>query len=409
LRAETFACPECGNEVVPSAAPGLRVACPSCATLVEIPYLPRNLGRGRRRGVARRPAWVAVTASGIALAVLLATLLAIALVRGRVVGQRRGELNGLIAEARAAEARGDLPAAVAGADAAVAFARAGRVPLPGDFSPWRDALAAREAESRLEVARARIAADPAGARGVLLTLRALARDDPAVAPLAGRVAAALDDAREAEARAALAAGETELAAGRPAAALERVARARTLAGELDSTRAAALVADADELAASVVRARGVRIEPPSGDFPLGDPDAYREALLVPAAAALNRAGYLVLEGALAAGPLAPQAAYTLGLAVTETPVRYLATPHRACHLAARLTLRRGAAGATTWSLLVEGQTRIPLPGLSAAESGRYAAAKAALPEAESRCFRDALADAAAALPPRLRSLPAPAP
>jgi hypothetical protein len=401
LRAETFACPECGSEVVPTAAPGLRVACPSCATLVEIPYLPRNVGR-RRRG-SRRPAWVSVTAAGIAMAVLLATLLAIAMVRGRVVGQRRGELDALIAEARAAASRGDLGTAVAGADAASAFARNARVPPPEDFARWRDALAAREAEARLDGARGLLGTDPARARGLLLTLRAVAKAEPAVAPLAGRVAAALDDAREAEARATLSAGAADLAAGRPAPAMGRVARARALAAELDSARAAVLLAGADDLAARVVRARGVRVEPPAGPFPLGDPDAYREALLDLAAAALDRNGYLVLED----GPLAAQAAYALGLAVSETPVRYLSTPHRACHVTARLSLAR--AGATAWTAVVEGQTRIPLPGLSAAESGRYAAAKAPLPEAESRFFRDALAAAAAALPSRLRTLPAPAP
>lgn len=403
MRAETFACPECGSEVVPTAAPGLRVQCPSCATLVEIPFLPRNLGR--RRSGHRRPVWVAVTAAGVALAVLLTTVLTIAIVRGRVVGQRRSELARLIDEARTAEAQGDLSTAIAAADAARSYARNGQVVLPDDFPSWRADLAGREAESRLALARTLIARDPGRARGLLLTLREVAKADPAVAPLAGRIAAALDDAREAEAHALIVAGGVELQGGRPAAAMERVAQSRELAAHLDSTRAAGIHRDADGLALRVVQTCGVRVEPPSGTFVTGDPDAYREALLLPAIQGLNRHGYLVLEGPLATGPMASQAVYTLALTVTETPVRYLATPHRACQLSARLTLTH--AGAAWWSTGVTGQTRMPLPGLSAAESGRYRAATAPLREAENRFFRDALNAAAAMLPSRLRTLRAP--
>jgi hypothetical protein len=86
---------------------------------------------------------------------------------------------------------------------------------------------------------------------------------------------------------------------------------------------------------------------------------------------------------------------------------YLKTPHRACELTAKLALTH--RGSPWWSATVLGQTRMPLPGLTAAESGRYRAATAPLREAEDRFFRDALQTATAALPARLRNLPAPAP
>lgn len=398
LRIETFTCPECGEEVLPTAAPGLRVPCPSCATQVEIPFLPRTLGK--RRPGHRRPVWVGVTASGVTLIVLLATILAIAIVRGRVVGHRQNELARLIGEARASEAKGDLGTAIVEADAARAFSRNRGVTLPEGFSSWRDDLAGREAESRLRLARGLISSEPGRARGLLLTLREVSKSDPAVSAMAGRIAGALDDAREAEARALLASGGEELNAGHPAQAMERVAQARKLAAELGSTRAAAVQSDAESLALRVSQTRGVRVEPPSGDFTLGNPDAYREALLVPASRELNRHGYLVLEG-----PMAAQAAYTLAMTVTETPMRYLKTPHRACRLVAQLSLSRGSE--PRWSTSVDGQTRMPLPGLTAAESGRMSAASAPLREAEDRFFRDALTHAAAALPSRLRTLPAP--
>ncbi len=398
MRAETFTCPECGEEVVPTAAPGLRVHCPPGATLVEIPFLPRTLGK--RRSGHRRPLWVAVAASGIALVVLCVAMVAIALVRGRVVGQRHEELCRLIAEARDSESRGDLSSAIVEADAARAFSRHGRIELPADFASWRDGLAAREAESRLAQARGWIASEPARARGLLLTLREVAKADPAVLALSGRIAGALDDAREAEARALLAAGGEALDAGHPAEAMERVGQARKLAGELGSARAVGVLRDAEGLALLVSRTRGVRVEPPSGTFVVGNPDAYREAMLAPASRELNRHGYLVLEG-----PMASHAAYTLSLAVTETPLRYLTTPHRACQVMARLTLSRD--GVSRWSTSVQAQTRMPLPGLTAAESGRFGAASAPLREAEDRFFHDAMDSAAAVLPSRLRALPAP--
>lgn len=398
MRTETFTCPECGEEVVPTEAPGLRVTCPSCSTLVEIPFLPRTLGK--RRSGHRRPLWVAVTASGVAVVVLLVSILAIAIVRGRVLGHRQDELARLIGDARAAEARGDLGTAVAGADAARAFARNRGVTLPADFPPWRDALAGREASARLAIARGLIGTEPRRARGLLLTLREVAKADPAVSPLSGPISGALDDAREAGAGALVATGDAELLAGKPATAMQRVAEARRLAAELGSSRAAGVHAEADGLALRVARSRGVRIEPPSGTFVLGHRDAYRETLLSPTERALNRHGYFVLEG-----PMASEAAFTLSLEISETPVQYLTTPHRACRLVARFTLSQ--AGTPRWTSSIEGQTRMPLPGLTAAESGRIGAATAPLPEAEARFFRDALESASAALPSRLRTLPAP--
>ncbi|WP_435019861.1 hypothetical protein TA3x_001518 [Tundrisphaera sp. TA3] len=288
----TFACPECGRELeVEGMAPGGLVRCEDCATWVEIPFLPRAAPSKRWRSPRRRAPWerTALRAGLVLMGLALVAATASRMVGDRLRAGRERVLAELIASADAAESENRPDRALIEIEAAVARARAIRSDRLDALLERRDAASLREARSRLA---ALASLDPARAVGEALTLRDRAATDPALAPLAGAIAEALDDQRMRQAGADRDAARAALDAGRASDAFLAAARLHDHAGPLPPGEARKARDEAEALMDSAVSRFGVALPPASGRFLFGSIEAYNARLDGPWSEALRAKGYL---------------------------------------------------------------------------------------------------------------------
>jgi hypothetical protein len=398
----TFACPECGRRVGPAGVPGRQVRCPGCATLLEVPYIPRAaVPRRRSRRAARRRAAIL---AGVTVAIgTLVLVVGFEFLRATWRRQAEGVVAARIMEAQRAEQSGRLDEAAAAIAEAIELSHRHRIPPPLDLAARRSDLARRAAARRLESLGG---LEPRQAVAAALSLNDQARDDPALDELRGNIAAALTAARARAANADLTAAERALEKGQPTEALARAAAARGIAGMLAMDEARRVREAADTLAEAVAGRYGLLAEV-SGRFFLGSPAEYQDLLLRPALETLGRRGYVPAPSeppawrALWAG----RAPTRLHLDVDEEPVPYLQSANRATKLAVRVNLSRN--GMPLHSATINATTRMPPPDMAVHEAGVIATAPRRSPEVEHRLRRDALDQIRDRLGAQLNSAPPP--
>lgn len=402
-----FACPECGAEIaVTGLTPGREVICPSCSTLVEVPYLPRVVARpkrwdfrprarragGSRRGrtslAQRRRARWALALAAVA-GVALATWGAVGLIGSQAQSDRERVLRELIAASTAAEAAHDPGAAFREITAAVTQARK----IDPDGSPrLDDLLRRRDRAARAEV-RARLAAlDRLGVDqrvGEAQILADRARHDPALEPLAASIAAGVEVSTRQQVAADCARGRVALRAGQGPAAFAAAERALGRAGRLaDRADSDRWQAEARVLLIATVERCGVAttaIAPaPGGDPQAGASDGFAAASW---AAALAARGYLPLPAGSPWGEIwAAHAPFLATSRVVESrDDLYLQSQNRVTRIDGQFAVTR--RGQPVWSTRVYAQTRTPMLDLPAYLAGKLATADRRDPEAERR-FRD---------------------
>lgn len=399
----TFACPECGQRVDPTGIPGRQLRCPGCATLLEVPYLPRTTAPKRRsRRAARRRAarLLAIAAAGLIVLIAGGLLLAQRTRRRQVDDAITAGLQAV--ESAAAEGR--HAEAARQAAAVLELAQRRHIPPPAGLAQRRADSARRAARQVMESLPAR---PPAEAVAAATTLRDEARADDALSDLLGPIGQALAAARERAAESDLSAGRRELEAGRPAAALKHAGAARSAAVLLADSAAATIARQADDLAEALAARYGVVADPVAGRWFLGSTDEFRTLLIQPTLEALRGRGYLTAPDQ----PPDWQAIWSkaapnrLHIEVDEEAIPYLQSASRATKLTVRLSLTRDHT--LIQNATINAQTRIPPPGMGVYEAGVIATAPRRSPSVEQRLRRDAIDQIRERLGVQFASLPPP--
>lgn len=393
-----FACPECGSRVGPTVGPGRQVRCPGCATLVEIPFLPRAAPARRWRGRSARQR-ARLAAGGILGGLALALALGIVLVRAQWRRHVLGAIEARVRAAGDAEAAGETAEALARLGEALAYARhAGAEPPPG-LAERRDELARRDASTRLA---ALPSLPPERAIEEAEALRGRAAEDAALAALAPAIDEQLAAARVRRAEGELAGATQALEAGQGAEAIRHAARAMEGLDRLPPEAGRRTREAADAIAGRVAERFGLVAELPRGRFFLGSPGTYRTALLAPVLEVLAGRGYVP---APADGPwhdLWDQSAPNrLVLEINEQPIPYLQSANRGTSISTHLELTRRRA--TLLDTQANAQTRMPPPGMPAYEARLIATAPRRSTDVERRLQRDALDQVLARLATPLHS------
>ena len=410
----SFACPECDEGIeLTGLTPGREVICPSCATLVEVPYLPRVQARpkrwtliaperGRRGGrmsTRDRRRLRRGLALGTVVVVGLATWWAVGSIGSRARSDRERVLNELIAASDAARAAGDPGAAFREIEAAVIQAR--KVD-PADSTRLADLVARRDDAARAEV-KARLAGlgqlDPDRAVGEAQILADRTRRDRALAELADAVAAGVEAAIVRQTDAGRAHAHAALKAGRGAEAFQAARRAHDQAARLtDPATADPIRADARALIVAAIERSGVATAAPGDTFAA---TAWAEALAA--------RGYLLMP---ADGPwaelLPAHAGYQATCKVVETSDElYLQSQNRSTRIDGQFVLTR--RGQPVWQTRVFAQTRSPIPDLPVGLASRLATAPRRDPEIERRLRDDARTAFRIQADRNFRGIPGPTP
>ena len=408
--ASGFACPQCDQSIaLRGLTPGREVVCPACATLVEVPYLPRAVGKPKRsdnpvgpplrRGgrsrswrsgmslAARRRLWWGLALGAVGL-VALATWGAVGAIGARGRSNRERVLNELIAACDEATAAKNPGAAFREIEAAVVEARK----LDPDGSPRLDALLDRRDKAARAEVTARLAAlgklGPDTRAGEAQILSDRARHDPALASLVAPIDVAAEAALINQAEADRDRARQSLAAGKGLEAFQRAGRAHDradrLAGQADVTRiqneARAIIVEAVERFGATVA------DPPGGTT--GADSAARFARAVWTEAVAGR-GYLLPP---AHSPWAKvwieHAPYEVSAQVTESyEGLYLQSQNRPTQIDGQFAVKYH--GQPRWQTRIYAQTRAPIPDLTAFVAGRLATADHRDPEIERRLNDDA--------------------
>lgn len=406
----TFACPECGSEVHPKGfSPGRQVRCRDCATLVEVPFLPRALPkrRGRRRRWARERVLVVACAVGFLL-VAVAVGGAARWVGNRGAARARAEVVAHVTAMQEAEASGDLERAFDEAEAALRLAAPDGVPGPDDsLRTRRDALARRLARQQLDSLSGQTT-DCAIA--LVLALHDRVQADPALADLGTEIADRLADLGVERAEAALADAESAIEALCPSDAFLalRTAHETTTLFALRGEDDARLMGEIDAVAARLAAGFGVVVEPVRGSFFLGSASEYETGLRQVALQRVEARRFLPQPAEAPWAAIWEQHAVDrLCIEVTEKAISYTTSSSLvASQIELALTWTR--AGGHLWQGRATSRTRIPPPTLPAYLATRFATATRRDPSAERRLHEDALDTAMARLAPQFQSLPSPA-
>jgi hypothetical protein len=402
----SFACPECGAEVVPAGlTPGRQVRCAACSTLVEVPFIPRA-STARRRKSTWKPVIAGVSAASILLVIVVATKLAISAWRSKGRAERDREVALLVASSRDAERRGQIGRAYVELEAALrraADSRDNPYPEFEQLRKRRDVLSRRDVEERLN---ALTSLPPATAVGEALTLAERAGQDPALADLTESIQAALNSARQQRAQTELQNLQRASDAGDAAKALAVCEQIFGLTTNLPSETSAPILDKAKATATQIAENSGIIAAPVTGTFLHGTADSFRRSLAAPLAEGLHARGYVL---APAFAPLnkiwLEHARFRLSIAISEArEAEYLQSGAPTSRIDA--TIRLDRVGNPVWQTTVAGRTRTPVPGLSALEA-RQVATQPQNPKAERRLYDDARAVFHYTFVIKLRMMPSP--
>ncbi len=419
-----FACPECGESISPRGlTPGREVICPACSTLVEVPYLPRatarprqldvltgqssrtrgRSGQGRISRIARRRLRWGLAFGAVGL-VALATWWGVGSIGSKVQSDRERVLNELIAASDAAQAAGNPGGAFREIEAALIEAR--KLDLAGSarlirLIERRDNAARAEVQARL-AALGKLNPEPRAGEAQILADRA--QRDPALAPLADSIAAALEAAMTNRAETDQTNARTSLAAGQGLEAFRLASRAYDRAAELTSRVAAKRIQDgAQTVIVAVIERYGTTL--------LGQPSEQNgpdNHFSLPIwTEALTRRGYLILPtGSPWTELFKTHAPYQASTRVVETHEGlYLQSRCRPTQIDGQFTLSH--QGQLRWETRIYAQTRSPLPDLPAYIAGRLATADHRDPEIERRLLDDARTAFRVQVDQKFRGIPVP--
>ncbi len=406
---ETFACPECGDEVtLQGATPGREVQCTRCATWVEVPYFPRAGVWTRARFRESRYKWLVPLAwSGVGLLALLITILAVSkYVSSQNRAARESALNEFVRAADTAEKSGQNGTALVEIESALAYLKKCDAPdrdQVAELKARRDRLSLREAEARLEAA-AKL--EPAAAVGDLLLLQQRARTDRALVGIAPAISDALDSARRKQVNGEIAGARKAAEEKRPLDAIALFESALTIADKLDPQTFRATMAEAESILGPILGLRGVIITQQSGQFTFGSSESYSNQALPYLIDGLRQQGYMPRPSK---GPAAVLWDRFAGQRLEYQPseafgVLYLQSQNRISNVNVRINFKRG--GATVWHTNLSLRTQVPLPDRSAFVGSRLAVADRRSSEAEKILYDDAFASFLAQITPALKGVPA---
>lgn len=363
--AVSFACPVCRTRIAPPEhGPILKVRCPECATLVELPYLRRR-DTERRRKSGGGWAWVAIV---LALAVLTSVGTYIT-VRARIRAERQQVFEDLIQAAGEDEHADRLSVAINRLRTAIQMGTGERFATPARLTELEERL--KRLEHKHEAARVRDI--ETRARADMTVAAALdARNDPDLLKI-----------------------------------LELCEASYALAKQADTSTTRQIQEDAKSLASRLIRSRGLVFDAPAGTF-LATPasgDAHAKRIEPIVGAHLRAHGYLPRrdDSPLRAlwDELAP---FRLRTRVDEAHAgTYLDSALRTVRIDLTLDLVQG--NRSLWKNRVTSKSRVPSPRMSAFQSRILAAARRPNPELEQILYEDAVAHLVELLPSRLTSLP----
>ena len=363
--AERFACPQCGVAISRTRyAPGTRMTCPQCRTVVELPYLTRRIKPRRGTHLA---GWVTVFVTGsLALVLVFVTY---EMAKARVRSERKNTLTQILLQVDQDVRVGRLGAAVRRLDAALAL-----VAEPGTTSPdhaqelrqRRDELAKTDQENTERIALERAKAD----LSVAATLRAGPMSD-------------LDTL------------------------LDLCERVINTLQSFDASTAQEARQKAEQMASAVVSERGVIVDAPRGVFINTPLTVFKEAGLEKSLLQI-----LVIRGYLPTrmnSPLTPlwakRAPFRFTLDMNESyQGKYMTSALDLVQITAELQMFQ--SGTPLWKNRVEGKTRQPVSHISARLSGILAVQTTRDPESERYLFNDAARQLTEQLPLRMGALPA---
>lgn len=403
----TFACPECGSEVHPKGhTAGRQVRCRACATLVEVPFLPRVPTKRRRRGRWTRGRVAAITGAVGLLLTALAIGVTVRWAGSRGEARERAALVAHLAAMQEAEAAGDLERALGEAEAALSLACLDAPEPDNPLRARRDALVCRLATEQLD-ALASLPPEQAIAR--TLALHDRLATDPALADLQDEIAERLSDLGVKRATAALAEATAALDSrcGAEAFAALRTAWETTTLFALRGEDDARLMGEINALATRLAAGFGVVVESVRGSFFLGSPIEYESGLRQIALQMAAARGFVPRPTEAPWAAIWDQhASDHLRIEVTEKAVPY--TPSSALNASQiDLVLIWTRADRHLWQGRATSRTRIPPPTLSVYLATRFATATQRDADAERRLHADALDTAMARLTPQLQNLPSP--
>lgn len=383
-----YACPECGARVQPKGrAPGRQFVCRQCGTLVEIPFLPRAVGRRRfRPSSVPLVVWVA---AGLVAVLSVGVVASKQFLRARARATQRTEMSRL-------EARIDETVSADRWDQALEALEAalGRHDLPwrpDEFEAMqsrRDAISRRLAEST--VANLRLGPPATTIKDGLILLARVERD-PVLASFRTPTRALVTQAVARELGQDLEQAARELDQGRGVPALQACERVRAQVRALPDWAAPSFDEQSRALARQIAGRYGATLAPIGGTYWLGSSDAYEKALRPALLDALRQRGYATSPEDPTLRPLWDELApYRLSVAVVERPGGpYLQSAHQITTIEAEMVWRHPRAA--DWRQAVHVKTEVPLPNLTAYEGSRLAMASTPSAEVQQRLHANAFA------------------
>ena len=406
--AGVFACPECGQKLaVEGLSPGREVQCEECLTWVEVPFLPRATAPKRGRRTSSRSPWASKTLQGaiVFATVVLMGLMATRMIGGRVRSDKERVLAVLVASADQAESSRRYDVALREIEGALvharSFEREGSQRLL-ELATRRDRISLSEAKTRLAGAEA---LDPEAAVGEALTLAAKAKEDHALAPLAGAIEDRLAESRMRQAESDLGLARRAFEAGRDAEVFSLADRLYARAKDLPDADARRYGDEAEAMIGVVVGRSGVKIPPVAGRFVAGSAEGFSLSLDRFRAEALKARGFLLQPRRSTWASLWVEKApfvQTVEIAESQDGL-YLQSKNRTTLIDGTFELLH--KDQVVWKSRVVARTRSPLPDLPAYLAGHLATASKRNPEVEQRLHADALTQFAELAVRNLRGIP----
>ena len=388
----SFACPECGTQVeVRGLAPGRQVRCGFCNRLLEVPYLPRAADSPWRRRRFGRPKWLPwVWAAVAVLFVAIVAAVSAHLFKQQWYSSQARSINHLVESSRQHQADGAFGPALIDLDAAIEMACRAGPQYIARLDVWRKeraALAQRDAQTVIDsLFGARSAEFPLGN---WLNLIARASRDPDLATLCSSIDHHFQTALNRQVDDDLAAARQGAESGHVVSSFGFCERIAALLDHLAPSRQSTVRTETRDIVVQLVSTRGVKLEPPRGDFVFGS-QTYVAELFQLLDKALEAKGFLPYRESSHWRGEWNHALYQLSLDVSEQlEGNYLSSANRLTRIEARLTITSRGPDAWHWQITPTARSSVPLPNLPAYLSSRVAMSRDRSDEMERLLYDDA--------------------
>ena len=295
----SFACPECGNTVeVHGLSPGRQTRCEFCSRLVEIPFIPRVVDPTWKRARFGRPRWVtwAWVALGLSLVVIISIGSSRLFVR-RASREKALAIEKLLSSSAQHRKMGAYGPALVDLDAAIELAHSSSSMNSErlvELKQERAKTVHQEVEGILTKLSRSEGPASASSTGEWLSLRARASKDPDLSSLKFKIEEKFQFFLSQRVESAFQAARQEFQAGRYSESLESCIRMDRDAAQLPPDVGDKWRIHAQAFVASLIRNRGVLIEPLSGQFiHVSDQTTYESRFIPVVKDALRSNGYLL--------------------------------------------------------------------------------------------------------------------